>query len=275
VPSEKRARQRAARDAKMDELERQRKRKVAIRRGITLVVVVAIAIGVFALLNHGNKSKSPASTTTTTTAAAKAQATANAAAVAAGCPSSPTTKLKKPSWSSPPAMTIDTAKTYTAVVKTDVGTFDMVLDPAESPVAVNSFVFLAQHQFFNCVSFHRVIPGFVIQGGDPTGTGEGGPGYQFAESGPTKSASAANQYPLYSVAMANSDNPATTDPKTNGSQFFIVTGPNGESLPPDYVLFGKVTSGTAVVQQINKDGSQSGVPPTVTHRMLSVTIQES
>jgi peptidyl-prolyl cis-trans isomerase B (cyclophilin B) len=277
VPSEKRARKRAARDAKLAELERQRKRRTSIRRGITVVIAVGIAIGIFALLNRGSH-KSSSSTTTTTTAASaahKAQATANATAVAAGCPSNPATKLSKPSWSTAPALTVNPAKTYTAIVKTDAGTFDMALDAAESPTAVNSFVFLAQHGFFNCVIFHRVIPGFVIQGGDPTGTGSGGPGYQFAEAGPAKSASPADQYPLYSVAMANSDNPATTDPKTNGSQFFIVTGAQGQQLPPDYVLFGKVTSGTSVVQQINKDGSQSGVPPTVTHRMLSVTIQES
>jgi cyclophilin family peptidyl-prolyl cis-trans isomerase len=136
-------------------------------------------------------------------------------------------------------------------------------------------VYLAQKGFFTCVIFHRVIPGFVVQGGDPTGTGTGGPGYQFTESGPPTAANTAQQYPLGSVAMANSNSPATTDPTTNGSQFFIVTGSQGESLPPDYVLFGQVTSGMSVVDTISNDGSSSGVPPTITHRMLSVTIAES
>jgi len=172
-------------------------------------------------------------------------------------------------------MTIDTSNTYTATVKTDVGTFVITLNAQEAPIAVNSFVFLAQKGFFNCVIFHRVIPGFVVQGGDPTGTGTGGPGYQYTESGPPTAKNPADQYPLGSVAMANSNSPATTKPNTNGSQFFIVTGTQGESLPPDYVLFGQVTSGMSVVDQISTDGSSSGVPPTVTHRMLSVTIAES
>jgi cyclophilin family peptidyl-prolyl cis-trans isomerase len=169
-------------------------------------------------------------------------------------------------------MTIDTSKTYLATVKTDVGTFVITLDAKASPIAVNSFVFLADHQFFNCVIFHRVIPGFVVQGGDPTGTGSGGPGYSFTEEGPP---TATPQYPLGAVAMANSNSPSTHDPTTNGSQFFIVTGSSGESLPNDYVLFGQVTSGMSVVNKINDDGSTAGVPPTVTHRMLSVTISES
>ena len=97
----------------------------------------------------------------------------------------------------------------------------------------------------------------------------------FTEAGPPAAATAAQQYPLGSVAMANSNSPATTTPTTNGSQFFIVTGTQGEALPPDYVLFGQVTSGMSVVDQISKDGSASGVPPTITHRMLSVTIAES
>ena len=86
-------------------------------------------------------------------------------------PLEPSRRLKKPSWKTPPAMTIDTAKTYMATVKTDVGTFVITLDDKQAPKTVNNFVFLAQQKFFNCVIFHRVIPGFVVQGGDPTGTG--------------------------------------------------------------------------------------------------------
>ena len=181
-----------------------------------------------------------------------AQASADRASVAAGCPSNPGTSLTKPTVAQIPAMTINPATTYRATVKTDVGTFVVRLDAKESPVAVNSFVFLAQHHFFDCVIFHRVIPGFVIQGGDPTGTGTGGAGYKFTEAGPPVAANRAQQYPLYSVAMANADSPATPDPKTN----------------PHYVLFGQVTSGTSVVEKISSDGSARGVPPTVIHRML-------
>jgi cyclophilin family peptidyl-prolyl cis-trans isomerase len=284
----KRARQKALRAARLAELERQRKHQASIRRGVVIAFVVVIGIGIAALAGAFSTSKasttptttapkSTSSTTTTSTTTAgsaadkAAQATDDAIAVRAGCPSSAYTKLDKGSWKSAPAMTINTSATYLATVKTDVGTFVITLEPKLAPVAVNSFVFLAQHDFYNCVIFHRVIPGFVVQGGDPTGTGTGGPGYEYTEAGP---ATASPQYPLDSVAMANSNSPSTHTPTTNGSQFFIVTGSSGESLPNDYVLFGKVTSGMSVVNKINDDGSSSGVPPDVTHRMLSVTISE-
>jgi peptidyl-prolyl cis-trans isomerase B (cyclophilin B) len=273
VPTDKRARKRAAREAKMAALQRQRRRRARTRRVITIVVVVGVIVGVYVLLKPGPKAKPKPKARET--AQQIAQQAADKAAVAGGCASSPKTVLHKPSWKSPPAMTIDTAKTYTATVKTDAGTFVITLDATQSPIAVNSFVFLAQNKFFNCVTFHRVIPGFVVQGGDPTGTGSGNPGYAFTEKGPAKTANPAQQYPLGSVAMANSNQPATTDPTTNGSQFFIVTGSQGESLGPDYTLFGQVTSGMSVVDKISADGSASGVPPKVTHRMLSVTISSS
>jgi cyclophilin family peptidyl-prolyl cis-trans isomerase len=201
---------------------------------------------------------------------AKAQAAANATSAAAGCPKSPATPLTKTKYSSAPAMTIDPAKTYTATVKTDVGTFVVALDAKDAPQTVNSFVFLAQHGFYNCVIFLRVIPKFVDQTGDPTGTGSGGPGYTLPDEYPAKASNAADQYPLGSVAMAN-----TGQPHTGGSQWFIVAGAEGESLPASYSLFGHVTSGLSVVEKINAQGSASGVPPDVTHRMLKVTITSS
>jgi len=164
-------------------------------------------------------------------------------------------------------MTIDASKTYRATVKTDAGSFVITLDAQHTPVTVNNFVFLAQNHFFDCVTFHRVIPNFMDQTGDPSGTGAGGPGYKLADELPAK---ATPQYPIGSVAMANAG------PNTNGSQFFIVTGPEGESLAPNYTLFGQVTSGLAVAQKINNDGNAdptaNGVPPKVIHRILSVTI---
>jgi cyclophilin family peptidyl-prolyl cis-trans isomerase len=200
----------------------------------------------------------------------KAQAAANAASVAAGCPKSPATALKKGTWSSAPATVINPAKTYTATVKTDLGTIVIALDAKTAPQTVNSFVFLAQHHFFDCNIFLRVIPSFVDQTGDPTGKGSGGPGYTIPDELPAKTSNPADQYPLGSVAMAN-----TGQPNTGGSQFFIVTGTEGESLANSYSLFGHVTSGMSVVQKINGQGSASGVPPDVTHRMLKVTIKAS
>jgi cyclophilin family peptidyl-prolyl cis-trans isomerase len=164
-------------------------------------------------------------------------------------------------------MSIDTTKTYTATVRTDAGIFVITLDATTTPITVNNFIFLAQNHFYDCVTFHRVVPTFMDQTGDPTGTGTGGPGYKFADELPVP---ASPQYPIGSVAMANSG------ANTNASQFFIVTGSEGESLSPNYSLFGEVTSGLSVVQRINEDGnpnpSSNGVPPKVIHRILSVTI---
>jgi peptidyl-prolyl cis-trans isomerase B (cyclophilin B) len=262
VPSAKRARQRAGREARRAALAKQAQRRKAVRRGITLVIVAVVVVGSVYLITRPKK---------TTPAAESPQSIANAVAVKAGCPASTSKRVNTLQFNAPPE-TIDPTKTYTADVKTTLGSFVITLDAKTAPVAVNSFVYLAEKRYFNCVIFHRVIPGFVDQTGDPTGTGTGGPGYQFTEAGP---AVATPQYPLGSVAMANSDSPATTTPTTNGSQWFVVAGTQGEALPPDYVLFGQVTSGMSVVTKINKDGSTKGVPPTVTQRILTVTIHES
>jgi cyclophilin family peptidyl-prolyl cis-trans isomerase len=274
VSTEKRQRQKAGRDARRAAAAKAKKRKQLIRRSIIVVVGLAIIIGISVAVTSGGGSNKPSTTSTTAAASAasasSAQAAADKVAVAAGCPSSPTAKLTKPSWKTAPPMTIDTSKTYSATIKTDVGSFVVNLDATTTPATVNNFVFLAQQKFYNCVTFHRVIPKFMDQTGDPTGTGSGGPGYQFADELPK---AASPQYPLGSLAMANSG------PNTNGSQFFVVAGAEGESLAPNYTLFGQVTSGMSVVETINADGNPSaaanGVPPKVIHRILSVTIATS
>jgi peptidyl-prolyl cis-trans isomerase B (cyclophilin B) len=276
VPSEKRARQRAAREARLAAEAQQRKRRLRIRNGAIVVVVAGAIVGIAFAVSGGNspvQSQSNTSSTSTTvakTADAALQAQANEAAVKAGCPSSTKTTVNDQKYSSAPAMTIDTSKTYTATVKTTTGTFDIALDAATAPQTVNNFVFLANKGFYHCVIFHRVIPGFMDQTGDPTGTGEGGPGYTIPDEYPPKASNPNDQYPLGSVAMAN-----TGQPHTGGSQFFIVAGSEGESLPNTYTLFGTVTSGMNVVNTINQQGSQQGVPPDVTQRILSITIHES
>lgn len=162
-----------------------------------------------------------------------------------------------------PSMAIDTAKTYTADIETDAGGFTITLDHARAPLTVNSFVALARRGYYEGVVFHRVIPGFVVQGGDPTGTGTGGPGYRFADELPPPGA-----YKIGSVAMANSG------PDTNGSQFFVIVGPEGTRLPPKYSLFGKVTAGMDVVLAITAGGSPGGKPK-VLHSIRKVTIGEN
>ena len=276
VPTDKRARQKAGRQERLEREKKAAKRKAQIRRGIIIGVVAVIVIGSVWAITSGksNKSASPTTTaqTSTSTSAASAsdaalQAKANAAAVAAGCPASTSTKANTMTWSSAPAMTIDTTKSYVATVVTTTGTFKINLDAAKAPKTVNNFVFLAEKGFYHCIIFHRVIPGFMDQTGDPAGTGTGGPGYQFPDELP---ATANPQYPIGSVAMANSG------PNTNGSQFFIVTGAQGESLPPSYSLFGQVPSDQmAVPNLINQQGSASGVPPNVTQRILSISISSN
>ena len=157
----------------------------------------------------------------------------------AACTSTGGPTTGKQSWSSPPAMTIDTTQPYAADLVTDSGTIHVTLFASESPHTVNNFVFLARQHFYDGTIFHRVIANFMIQGGDPTGTGMGGPGYTFADELPPK-----HPYAAGIVCMANSG------PNTNGSQFFICTGDGCASLPPDYTEFGMVTTGADVVTAI-------------------------
>ena len=164
-------------------------------------------------------------------------------------------------FSSAPPFCIDTTKTYDATVKTDAGSFVIQLLPKYAPVTVNNFVFLAGYHFYDGIVFHRVIPGFMNQTGDPTATGSSGPGYSFADELP----SSASAYDTGSVAMANSG------PNTNGSQFFVVVPGGGSGLSPAYSVFGQVTSGMDVVEKINSDGSQAGTPAKY-HKILSITI---
>jgi peptidyl-prolyl cis-trans isomerase B (cyclophilin B) len=275
VPSEKRARQRAAREARLAAEAKQKKRRRQIRNVVIVVVVAGVIVGIsFLVSNNNNKASSKSTTTSTTTASksadAKLQAQANEVAVKAGCPASTKATVNTQKYAAAPPMTIDTTKTYTATVDTTTGTFVITLDPKTAPVTVNNFVFLADKGYYHCVIFHRVIPEFMDQTGDPTGTGTGGPGYTIADEYPPKAATGSSQYPLGSVAMAN-----TGQPHTGGSQFFIVAGPQGESLPNSYSLFGQVTSGMNVVDTINQQGSASGVPPDVTQRIISVTIHQT
>ena len=125
-----------------------------------------------------------------------------------------------------PQLCIDPAKTYSAVVETNKGSFTIALDPSRAPGTVNSFVNLARFKYFDDTECHRAIPNFVVQCGDPTATGTGGPGYSFADELP-----ADGEYEIGSIAMANSG------PNTNGSQFFVITGSDGANLPPNYSLF--------------------------------------
>jgi peptidyl-prolyl cis-trans isomerase B (cyclophilin B) len=144
-------------------------------------------------------------------------------------------------WSAPPAMQIDTSKNYSVSIETNRGTIELELYPQHAPKTVNNFVFLAQQGFYDGVTFHRVIADFMIQGGDPTGTGRGGPGYKFADEfvgNPLK-------HERGVISMANAG------PNTNGSQFFITHLPTPH-LNGRHTVFGKVTKGQDVVDAIEQ-----------------------
>ena len=173
----------------------------------------------------------------------------------------------KKTYSAPPPMTIDQNKTYTATIHTNYGDIVIQLLPKEAPLAVNNFIFLARAHFYDGVKFHRVIKGFMIQSGDPTGTGMGGPGYKFADELPTT-----RDYVQGTLAMANSGY------NTNGSQFFITLTDLSSSLPKLYTIFGLVTGGMDVVTKIGDvpvkmaNGEMSS--PTVDVHINTITITE-
>jgi peptidyl-prolyl cis-trans isomerase B (cyclophilin B) len=161
--------------------------------------------------------------------------------------------MKKLEWKNPPEMQIDPVKSYRVVIETNRGSIELELYPQHAPKTVNNFVFLAREGFYEDVSFHRVISDFVIQGGDPTGTGRGGPGYTFADElkgNPLK-------HETGMISMANAG------PNTNGSQFFITHSPQPH-LNGRHTVFGKVVSGQEVVNAIQQGDI-----------MLQVTIHEA
>ncbi len=167
-------------------------------------------------------------------------------------------------WAKQPDMVVDASKRYSATLHTNKGdiTFDLLM--ADAPKTVNNFVFLAREGFYDGSPFHRIIKSFMIQGGDPTGTGSGGPGYRFADE------KVQRRYERGIVAMANAG------PNTNGSQFFICHGSNSEGLPPSYTIFGKVSSGLDVVDAIADVPTTGRERSTPTERITidSVTIDE-
>jgi len=150
-------------------------------------------------------------------------------------------------WSSPPAFALDGAKKYTATIKTSLGDMTADLFVGDAPMTANNFVFLAREGFYDGVIFHRIINGFMVQTGDPTGTGRGGPGYRFKDE-----LGGSQGYTKGTLAMAN------PGPNTQGSQFFICHGRNAESLPKNYSIFGRVTDGLDVLDKIGGVPVQRG-----------------
>jgi len=215
-----------AREARLA-AEKRQKRVRSIRNASIAAAVVVIGILIFnTVLGGSSSSKKAASTTTTPTTTVK---------YPAGCTSAAPPAAKPKTYKSAPPMTIDVAKTYVAHFSTTCGDFDMTLAAKDAPQTVNSFVFLARQGFYDGLKFHRVVKNFVVQGGDPQGNGQGGPGYKLPTEPPK------NGYRKASVAMANAG------PGTTGSQFFLVlsdTGAKGLGGPPYlYSDLGDITKG--------------------------------
>jgi peptidyl-prolyl cis-trans isomerase B (cyclophilin B) len=226
-----------------------------MRRLLTLFTVLAIALIVVGCGSSGKKdsgsssgsSTTEATQTTTTDTGGTPPVGANGCQQVAAPPAKPDGGAKKPKGK------LDASKTWTLDVRTSCGVFTIKLDLDAAPNASASMVSLAKSGFFEDTVFHRIVPGFVIQGGDPTGTGSGGPGYTTIDKPPANA-----KYTRGVVAMAKAGN---EPPGAAGSQFYVVTGPDA-GLPPDYAIVGKISDGADVVQRIGKLGDPSTEQPT-------------
>lgn len=294
MSTEKRQRQRENRMRAAAQTQRSQQRSRRTRKVLRFVIIVAVVVlGLFlySQLSGDDSSDSTATATTIATAADEAAddpaddpeafetdepsdaaepepvaTTTSAAPSAPGCPSPDGSDGPRSTFDSEPPVCIDVETIYAAAFETSMGDFTMVLDPRLDPVSVNNFVVLGRYGALDGTLFHRVIAGFVIQGGDvELAYGTGGPGYRF-----TGGFAQEGWYRIGSVAMANAGSPAS-----NGSQFFVITGNDGASLPPLYSPLGHVVEGLDVVLAI--EGVPTGdrdapVDEVVAH---SVTISEA
>jgi cyclophilin family peptidyl-prolyl cis-trans isomerase len=261
--TEKRARQKAGRQARIEAAEAAKRKSATrgrvIRIGVFAAVIVAL-IAASIVLRRDDETEVATPTPETTESTLP-----GTTAPPPPCPAADGSSPKTTAFAAPPAMCIDPAKTYTAKVTTTKGDYTIAFDTKAAPLAVNNFVFLARYHFYDGTPIHRIIPDFVVQSGDPTGTGSGGPGYKFADELPANAAA----YTKGSVAMANSG------PNTNGSQFFIVLT-NQWTAPVSYSLFGRVTEGLdTTVAALAAVGTPGDGKPSEAVTTTSVTITES
>jgi cyclophilin family peptidyl-prolyl cis-trans isomerase len=209
------------------------------QRWIILAVFGVVAVGIVAavLISRGGSSDNSDSTT-------------SAKASPGGCKQVEAPEPKEVTLPKP-KQTVKAGEELTAVVQTSCGSFEIELDTKQAPITTNSFAYLAEEGFYDDLTFHRIVPEFVIQGGDPLGDGTGGPGYKVVEKPPANLA-----YTKGVVAMAKS---SAEPPGTSGSQFYVVTGADA-GLPPEYALVGKVSEGLDVVEKIGKVPTEGETP---------------
>jgi peptidyl-prolyl cis-trans isomerase B (cyclophilin B) len=204
-------------------------------------VLAAVIVGVILIGQSGGSGSSSDSKTTASTKKG-------------GCTTVEQPEVREESLPKP-KQTVQKGEEVTAVVETNCGTFEIELATTEAPTIANSFAYLAEEGFYDELTFHRIVPEFVIQGGDPTATGSGGPGYEVVEAPPKNL-----KYTVGTVAMAKSGEAPSG---ASGSQFYVVSGPQGETLPPEYALVGHVSSGLDVVKRIGKLGNAEEKPTQV------------
>jgi peptidyl-prolyl cis-trans isomerase B (cyclophilin B) len=259
------------REIRQAEIDKRKKRRRGFKRGLSALVVVGLVVLVVALVSQKSPTKAASTSTTTTT-------TSPTGAIAPTCPAANGSSARETEFTGAPKNCINDKATYLATVKTDVGTFVITLPAAQSPAAVNNFVFLSRYHYYDGLKFFRVIPNNILQGGSNTNSALASslsPGYYWSGNLPPASCTKTTScYPVGSLDMANSEGPTT-----NASQFFIVAGAAGTTYPREYTRFGTVTSGMSVVDAIAADGNASapanGSPPKVTHHIVSVTISEA
>jgi cyclophilin family peptidyl-prolyl cis-trans isomerase len=278
VPSQKRERQRVNRQSGRQVAAQARRRRDTRRRiGITVIVILVIigVAGIVSVSQDDGQNVATATTLATTVPDTTTPTTTPGPAADPVCPAPDGSSPQIRQFTGPFENCLDPTKVYDMVFETDIGTFTARLNADRAPKTVNNMVALARYHYFDGITFHRVIQGFVIQGGDPTGSGSGGPGFEFEDELPDPS-----EYKEGSLAMANSG------PNTNGSQFFVVTSAAGATQlvsasqgAARYSLWGQVTEGMDVVKKIEADGAAAGDPsngkPAVVHRMVKVTVVES
>ena len=225
------------------------------------MLVPLAATGCGSSNGNANTTSSAASPTPSAASAPAAQS-----AKPGGCTPAQAPAPRKSGGEKKPRGKLDASKTYTVTVQTNCGTFAFKLDVKDSPDTTAAFAGLVKRGFFNGLIFHRIVPGFVIQGGDPAGTGAGGPGFSTVDP-PPKNA----DYTLGTVAMAKTQ----TEPAgAAGSQFFVVTGQDAQ-LPPQYALLGKVTKGLDVVQRIGRLGNPADPNGTPTRAIVMKKVSVS
>ena len=273
----KRERKKANRAAKIEREIRQERVESVKRRtlrwggvvvgGIAVVVIIAAIGGAFSGDDTASTTTVEPTDTDDTETDAGTDTDAEWPGDPADCPPADGSATPQRSFDTYPPKCITDGAEYTAEIVTNKGSLTVRLDAEKAPKAVNSFVTLARYSYFDATECHRIIPGFVVQCGDPTATGTGGPGYSFEDELP-----AAGEYRIGSLAMANSG------PDTNGSQFFIISGDRGAALPPNYTLFGEVIEGaddTLVALDAAGNPDSNGVPPLEEVIIESVRITES